>query len=101
MAECAVYLPNSRRSERRKTSTILRVYYKLRIYRKGTANEVHPRALQEIFEVVQGKPEEMVISTVMLRSMQQAKYDPESLGHFGCQRIFIPILHRRFGVIQI
>ena len=50
---------------------------------KGTANSVHPRALQEIIEEVKGKPEEMVISTVMLRSMQQAKYDPESLGHFG------------------
>lgn len=50
---------------------------------KGTANDVHPRALQEIIEEVQGKPEEMVVSTVMLRSMQQAKYDPESLGHFG------------------
>lgn len=50
---------------------------------KGTANSVHPRALQEIIEEVQGKPEEMVISTVMLRSMQQAKYEPENLGHFG------------------
>ncbi|MEK3887886.1 ribonuclease R [Bacillus sp. FSL K6-3431] len=50
---------------------------------RGTANAVHPRALQEIIEAVAGKPEEMVISTVMLRSMQQAKYDPESLGHFG------------------
>lgn len=50
---------------------------------KGTANSVHPRALQEIIEEVQGKPEEMVVSTVMLRSMQQAKYEPENLGHFG------------------
>lgn len=50
---------------------------------KGKANSIHPRALQEIIEAVEGKPEEMVISTVMLRSMQQAKYDPESLGHFG------------------
>jgi ribonuclease R len=50
---------------------------------KGTANDVHPKALQEIIEEVQGKPEEMVVSKVMLRSMQQAKYDPESLGHFG------------------
>ncbi|WHY91157.1 ribonuclease R [Neobacillus cucumis] len=55
---------------------------------KGTANEVHPRALQEIIEEVQGKPEEMVVSTVMLRSMQQAKYDPESLGHFGLSTEF-------------
>ena len=55
---------------------------------KGTANEVHPRALQEIIEEVQGKPEEMVVSTVMLRSMQQAKYNPESLGHFGLSTEF-------------
>jgi len=50
---------------------------------KGAGNEIHPRALQDILEEVQGKPEETVISTVMLRSMKQAKYDPESLGHFG------------------
>ena len=50
---------------------------------RGTANSVHPRALQEIIEKVEGMPEELVISTVMLRSMQQAKYDPESVGHFG------------------
>ncbi|NHM32345.1 ribonuclease R [Neobacillus terrae] len=55
---------------------------------KGTANNVHPRALQEIIEEVQGKPEEMVVSTVMLRSMQQAKYYPESLGHFGLSTEF-------------
>ncbi|MFT8321709.1 MAG: ribonuclease R [Bacillus sp. (in: firmicutes)] len=55
---------------------------------KGTANSVHPRALQEIIESVQGSPEEMVISTVMLRSMQQAKYYPESLGHFGLSTEF-------------
>ncbi|QOR66171.1 ribonuclease R [Cytobacillus suaedae] len=50
---------------------------------KGTGNSIHPRALQEIIESVQGQPEEMVVSTIMLRSMKQAKYDPESLGHFG------------------
>jgi ribonuclease R len=50
---------------------------------KGTANSVHPRALQGIIEGVKGTPEETVISTVMLRSMQQAKYNPNSLGHFG------------------
>ncbi|RLQ96671.1 ribonuclease R [Falsibacillus albus] len=55
---------------------------------KGTANAVHPRALQEIIESVQGQPEEMVVSTVMLRSMQQAKYDPDSLGHFGLSTEF-------------
>lgn len=55
---------------------------------KGTGNSIHPRALQEIIEAVQGKPEEVVVSTVMLRSMKQAKYDPESLGHFGLSTEF-------------
>lgn len=50
---------------------------------KGTGNEVHPRALQEIVESIAGMPEEAVISTMLLRSMQQAKYLDESLGHFG------------------
>lgn len=55
---------------------------------RGSANVVHPRALQEIIESVQGKPEELVVSTVMLRSMQQAKYYPESIGHFGLSTKF-------------
>lgn len=50
---------------------------------KGTGNHIHPRALQEIVEAIEGTPEETVISTMLLRSMQQAKYFEESLGHFG------------------
>lgn len=50
---------------------------------KGTANEVHPRALQKVLENVAGEREEMIISKLMLRSLKQAKYDPENVGHFG------------------
>jgi ribonuclease R len=50
---------------------------------KGKGNSVHPRALQTLLEEIRGSKEETVISTVMLRSMKQAKYDAESLGHFG------------------
>lgn len=50
---------------------------------KGTANEIHPQALQKVIEKVKGEPEEMIVSKLMLRSMQQAKYDPQSVGHFG------------------
>lgn len=32
---------------------------------------------------MKGEAEETVISTVLLRSMQQAKYDPTNVGHFG------------------
>ncbi|WP_226036043.1 ribonuclease R [Aquibacillus saliphilus] len=50
---------------------------------KGTANEIHPQALQKVLEEVSGTQEEMIISKLMLRSMKQAKYDPQSIGHFG------------------
>ncbi|EES73145.1 ribonuclease R, partial [Paenibacillus sp. oral taxon 786 str. D14] len=51
---------------------------------KGSkGNKVHPRALQTLLEDIQGTKEQTVISTMMLRSMKQAKYDAESTGHFG------------------
>jgi ribonuclease R len=50
---------------------------------KGTANEIHPQSLQKVLEDAVGAPEEMIISKLMLRSMKQAKYDPQSVGHFG------------------
>lgn len=49
----------------------------------GKGNKVHPRALQSLLEEIQGTKEQTVISTMMLRSMKQAKYDAESTGHFG------------------
>ncbi|HLR03642.1 MAG TPA: ribonuclease R [Virgibacillus sp.] len=50
---------------------------------KGVANEIHPQALQKVLDDVRGETEEMVVSKLMLRSMKQAKYDPQSIGHFG------------------
>ncbi|WP_346243419.1 ribonuclease R [Shouchella clausii] len=55
---------------------------------RGTANTVHPRALQALLEEISGEPEEMVISRVMLRSMKQAKYDVHPVGHFGLSADF-------------
>ncbi|MDB4868388.1 MAG: rnr, partial [Cohnella sp.] len=46
-------------------------------------NSIQPRVLQTLLEEIRDTKEETVISTMMLRSMKQAKYDPESLGHFG------------------
>ncbi|WP_274648558.1 ribonuclease R [Paenibacillus humicola] len=50
---------------------------------KGKGNAIHPRALQSLLEEIRGTKEQTVISTVMLRSMKQARYEAESLGHFG------------------
>ncbi len=51
--------------------------------RKNEAGEIRPMDVQKVLEQVAGKPEERIISTVSLRSMQQARYADESLGHFG------------------
>ncbi|MGM8212022.1 ribonuclease R [Virgibacillus sp. W0430] len=55
---------------------------------KGRADEVHPQELQKVLENMQDKPEEMIVSKLMLRSMKQAKYDPQSIGHFGLSTPF-------------
>ena len=50
---------------------------------KGIGDGIHPKVLQELLENVKGKPEEGIISAVMLRSLQKARYSHENLGHFG------------------
>ncbi|PQP83943.1 ribonuclease R [Paenibacillus sp. PCH8] len=50
---------------------------------KGRGNAIHPRALQSLLEDISGTKEQTVISTMMLRSMKQAKYDSAMSGHFG------------------
>jgi ribonuclease R len=50
---------------------------------KGSMDAVKPIALQKIMEHFKGHDEFPVISRMMLRSMQKAKYDPSPVGHFG------------------
>jgi ribonuclease R len=47
--------------------------------------EVHitPRMYQKLTEKIAGKPEERILSYLMLRSLKQARYSEESLGHFA------------------
>lgn len=52
-------------------------------YHLKTTKEVRPAHLQVILDKISGRPEERIISTVMLRSMKQARYEPDNLGHFG------------------
>lgn len=44
---------------------------------------VDPRELQGLLAEIAGKPEERMINEVLLRSMRQARYSPENIGHFG------------------
>lgn len=45
--------------------------------------KVEPRVFQKILHEVRGKPEEQLISLILLRSMKHARYVPQALGHFG------------------
>jgi ribonuclease R len=45
--------------------------------------KVSPKRLQAILDAVRGRPEETLVSTVVLRSMSRARYAPENMGHFG------------------
>jgi ribonuclease R len=51
-------------------------------------DEVQPMALQKILSRIAGRPEERIISTVMLRSLKQARYEAENLGHFGLAAVY-------------
>jgi ribonuclease R len=42
-----------------------------------------PLEIQRLLDSARGKPEERVINRVLLRSMKQAVYQPENIGHFG------------------
>lgn len=44
---------------------------------------VAPGELQRLLAEVNGRPEERMVNQVLLRCMQQARYDAENIGHFG------------------
>jgi ribonuclease R len=48
-----------------------------------TGRSVTPKNFQKLIDRIRGTPEERPIAAVMLRTMQKARYDAVSLGHFG------------------
>jgi ribonuclease R len=50
---------------------------------KGDTENIKPKMLQAILTKIHGTPVEPVIQIMMLRSMKQAKYADQLLGHFG------------------
>lgn len=45
--------------------------------------ELHPKEMQKLLARVAGTPEEALLSRLALRSMKQAKYTTDCVGHFG------------------
>lgn len=85
----------------RKLSTFIRNFgYHIKL----TGDEVHPKELQKLLDLIEDTKEETMISRLTLRSMKQAKYTVECTGHFGlaCQyycHFTSPI--RRYPDLQI
>ena len=50
-------------------------------------DKIAPLEIQKLLEAARGKPEERVLNRVLLRSMKQALYQPETIGHFGLASI--------------
>ncbi len=50
---------------------------------KGNKDNIHPKAFAEVLEQVKGKPEERVVSNLILRTLKIAQYESENQGHFG------------------
>ncbi|MGE5381166.1 MAG: ribonuclease R [Methylocystaceae bacterium] len=42
-----------------------------------------PKAVQAVLDYIKGRPDERIISTLILRSMRHARYSPLAIGHFG------------------
>jgi ribonuclease R len=49
----------------------------------GSLEEIRPEDFQLILRQIEGKPEEKLVSYLLLRTMKLARYHEENLGHFG------------------
>ena len=58
--------------------------YKIR----GSKDNIYPKEFAKVLEEIKGKPEEMVVSTLILRTLKIAKYESENKGHFGISSKF-------------
>ena len=57
--------------------------YNMKLKIKANKDKIHPKAFAMVLDEVKGKPEERVVSNLLLRTLKLAKYSDENLGHFG------------------
>lgn len=58
---------------------VVNLGFSMKISREG----IHPKEIQKLLKSIEGEPEEALISRMTLRSMRQARYTVDPLGHFG------------------
>ncbi len=49
----------------------------------GGGDDPQAKDYAKLSQSIKGRPDALLISSVMLRSMQQAQYSPDNIGHFG------------------
>lgn len=49
----------------------------------GTSETITPKQLQKVIQETADESYSAVVATMLLRSMKQAKYDPNPIGHYG------------------
>ena len=49
----------------------------------GGGDEPHAKDYAELLEAIKDRPDARLLQTVMLRSLRQAVYSPDNVGHFG------------------
>jgi ribonuclease R len=49
----------------------------------GGGDDPHAKDYGKLLDRIKGRPDEQLLQTVLLRSMQQAVYSPDNVGHFG------------------
>ena len=55
----------------------------MRVALPGGELRITPQHYQRLIKKIMGKPEERILSYLMLRSLKQARYSADSLGHFA------------------
>ncbi len=66
-----------------KITTLAKILNNLNIKIKGMNKEIHPKTLQDVLFNVKDKENGKMISSLILRSMQLARYSKDNIGHFG------------------
>ncbi len=49
----------------------------------GGGDDPQAKDYAKLSKLIKGRPDVLLVSSVMLRSMQQAQYSPDNIGHFG------------------
>ena len=69
--------------EEEKIGMLEKILNNLNIKLKTTYEKLKPKVMQEILNDIKGEESVKMVSVMMLRSMQQAKYAEQNMGHFG------------------